>query len=203
MVRSGRHAAADHSFGRSAGGAALRGAGLLAIAVILGIVLLNSSDGGDFDTVSAGGKTKDTKVTTTLAPATTTTTVALRPPAEVKVLAANGTTTKGLAGKFKDKLSAAGYNALAPTDATTKPVTKSVVYFAQGYQGEAGAVATAVGLPATAVAPMPAKLPVLNLQSANILVVVGNDAPGAASAATTSTSLKRSTAATTSTTATR
>lgn len=203
MVRSGRHAAADHSFGRSAGSAALRGAGLLAIAVILGIVLLNSADGGDFDAVSAGGKTTQTEVTTTLAPATTTTTVALRPPAEVKVLAANGTNTKGLAGKYKDKLRAAGYNALAPTDTTTKPVAKSAVYFAPGYQGEAGAVAAAVGLPASAVQPMPAKPPVLNLQSANILVVVGGDAPEARSSATTTTSLKRSPAATTSTTAGR
>src|SRR5437588_11601373 len=41
-----RHAATDGSFGRSAGGAALRGAGLLAIAVILGIILLRNG-GGD------------------------------------------------------------------------------------------------------------------------------------------------------------
>ena len=41
-----RHAADDGSFGRSAGGAMLRGALLLAIAVILGVVLLNTFDDG-------------------------------------------------------------------------------------------------------------------------------------------------------------
>ena len=41
-----RHAATDGSFGRSAGGAAARGAGLLAVAVILGVVLLRNG-GGD------------------------------------------------------------------------------------------------------------------------------------------------------------
>jgi hypothetical protein len=206
MARSGRHAANDGSFGRSAGSAALRGGALLAIAVILGIVLLNAADDNDaFSPVTAGqngnGDRNGASATvTTAAPkttASTTTTVPLRPAAQVKVLAANGTTVKGLAGQVRDRLKAAGYNALAPTDATKKPVAKSVVYFTAGYEGEARQIAQQLSV--ATVAAMPQPLPVLNLQTANVLVVVGTDNAGAA----TTTTARRGTAATTSTTARR
>jgi len=50
-----RHAATDGSFGRSAGGAAARGAGLLAVAVIIGILLLRSGGGDPYSrSVSTG-----------------------------------------------------------------------------------------------------------------------------------------------------
>lgn len=205
MARSGRHAANDGSFGRSAGNAALRGGALLAVAVILGIVLLNAADDNDaFSPVTAGGDDGNgTATATTSAPDRTTTpptTVALRPAAEVKVLAANGTAARGLAGQVKDRLRAFGYNALAPTDVTKKPVTKSVVYFATGYEGEARQIAEQLQI--ESVAAMPQPLPVLNLQSANVLVVIGTDSAGAAT--TTTTTARRGTAATTtSTTAAR
>lgn len=198
MARSGRHAANDGSFGRSAGNAALRGGALLAVAVVLGIVLLNAADDNDAFSPVTAGQTGNTSPDTTEAPAgttTTSTTVALRPSAEVKVLAANGTNTKGLAGQVKDKLRAFGYNALAPTDATKKPVTTSVVYFTEGYEGEARQIAEQLAI--KSVAAMPQPLPVLNLQSANVLVVIGTDN---ASAATTTTTARRGTAATTTTT---
>ena len=203
MARSGRHAANDGSFGRSAGNAALRGGALLAVAVILGIVLLNAADDNDaFSPVTAGGDdgngaasvtTRESSGSTTAPP----TTVALRPAAEVKVLAANGTAVRGLAGQVKDRLRAFGYNALAPTDVTKKPVTKSVVYFVQGYEGEARQIAEQLQI--ESVAAMPQPLPVLNLQSANVLVVIGTDNAGAAT--TTTSTARRGTAATTSTTA--
>jgi hypothetical protein len=197
MARSGRHAADDGSFGRSAGNAALRGGALLAVAVILGIVLLNAADDNDsFAPVSAGQGNGDSAATTAAPSGTTTTstTVALRPSAEVKVLAVNGTSVKGLAGQVKDKLRAFGYNALAPTDATKKPVTTSVVYFAAGYEGEARQIAEQLAI--ESVAPMPDPIPVVNLQSANVLVMVGTDNAAAA----TTTTARRGTAATTSTT---
>lgn len=196
MARTGRHAAADGSFRRSAGSAALRGGALLALALILGIVLLNAADDNDaFSPVTAGGSQQPAESETTLpAETTTTTTQPLRPPAEVKVLAANGTATRGLAGQYKDRLSAAGYNALAPTDASKKPVAKSVVYFTAGYEGEAKAVADLLEIATTA--PMPQEPPVASLQSAHLLVLVGTDK---VPAATTTTSLKRGAAATTTT----
>src|SRR4051794_26183602 len=201
VKRGGRHAADDNSFGRSAGTTALRGAALLAVAVVLGIILLQASDDNDpFNTpVVAGRSTQSTNrdTSTTRPPASTTTTVALRAAAQVKVLAANGTTTKGLAGRFKDRLSAAGYNALAPTDASKKPQAVSVVYFATGYEGEARVIAQLLKVPDVKLMPQPP--PVASLQGANILVMVGTDSAGAATTATT----RKSTAATTSTTGAR
>ena len=201
MARSGRHAAADGSLGRSAGGAALRGAVLLAIAVILGIVLLQSADDNDaFDPVTAGNGDdgEEVAVDTTLASEPTTTTLPVRPAAEVKVLAANGTGVRGLAGRYKDQLRAAGYNALAPTDASKKPQSTSTVFFAAGYEGDARAVARLLQI--TTVTAMPNPPPVASLQSANVVVVIGEDK---APASSTSTTLKRGSAATTTTVARR
>jgi hypothetical protein len=196
MARSGRHAAADGSFRRSVRGAALRGAVLLAIAVILGIVLLQSADDNDaFSPVRTGPAGEDGETataTTTRPPRTTTTTQALRPAAEVKVLAVNGTSVRGLAGQFKDRLRAAGYNALAPTDALKKPQAASAVYYVAGYEAEARAVAQLLEIPA--VAPMPTPAPVASLQSANVVVMVGSDK---APASTTATTVRRSSPATT------
>jgi LytR cell envelope-related transcriptional attenuator len=203
-VRSGRHAAADGSFGRSAGANALRGAGLLVVAVVLGVILLNRTDSGNpFDQPVVAGSSRGSHTTTTVAlpVETTTTTAPLRPPAQVKVLAANGTSVKGLAGQVKDKLTAAGYNALAPTDTSAKPVVASAVYFTAGFDHEAAAVAVLLGLPATAVKPMPAPPPVAALQGANVLVVIGQDrAPATTTtvhrATSTSTTVHRSTTTT-------
>lgn len=205
MVRRGRHAADDGAFARSAGGAAVRGAGLLALAVLLGIVLLQSADSNDgFSPVATkrGGASPAAAVTTSTAPAPTTTTAPLRPPSAIKVLAANGTTIKGLAGKFKDRLTTAGYNALAPTDAAKKPVAASAVYYAAGYEGEAKAIARIVDLPVSAVKAMPQPAPVASTQGANVVVVVGNDVAATLSTTTTS-GVKRSPVATTTTVATR
>ena len=200
MARSGRHAAADGSFGRSAGGAALRGAVLLAIAVILGIVLLQSADDNDaFDPVTSGdgdGNGVETATDTTRTPETTTTTQPVRPAAEVKVLAVNGTGVRGLAGQYKDRLRAAGYNALAPTDASKKPHTTSTVFFTAGYEGDARAIAELLEI--TAVAAVPTPPPVASLQSANVVVLIGNDKVPAS--ATTTTAARRNAPATTTTT---
>src|SRR4051794_24524468 len=98
--RSGRHAAADGSFGRSAGTNLVKGAGLLALAVLIGTLRLQANDDGDrFDQPVVAGAHSTTSPPGTTAPsATTTTTVPTRPPAQIKVLTANGTSTSGLAG---------------------------------------------------------------------------------------------------------
>ena len=117
-MRPGRHAAADGSFERSAGTAAARGAFLLVVAVVLGIVLLQAADKG----TSSRGLTTGTRATTPPTTVPTPTTVATRAPADVKVLAVNGTPTAGLVSRVSNKLRTAGYNVLAPTDASRKPV---------------------------------------------------------------------------------
>ncbi|MGI8791581.1 MAG: LytR C-terminal domain-containing protein [Acidimicrobiales bacterium] len=171
-MRRGKHAAADGSFGRSAGGAVGRGVVLLAVALGIGLLLLNAVEAEPpGSNVAAGPK----QTTTTVAPdpkATTTTLPPVKQPAEVKVLVANGSTVNGAASKTNDKLKSPGYNVLAGVNATVK-VQAAVVYFAAGFDREAAVLATVLGLdPAAVVKPMPAQPPVADLQSANVLVVV-------------------------------
>lgn len=200
-MKRGRHAADDGSFGRSSGMAAGRGAALLAVAVVIGIVLLNAADNEPSRQVSAGGDATTTTVadeaTTTLAP--TTSTVPARAPKEVKVLSTNGTDVKGAARKATDVLRTAGFNVLAPVD-FGKDVTASAVYFTDGFEREALAVATSLSLGPAVVKAMPTPPPLADTRGANVLVVVGPEVASRlvtpASASTTVTT--RAGAATTS-----
>lgn len=187
-IRRPKHASEDGSFGRSAGMAAGRGAVLLAVAVALGIVLLNAADDPPPDRVAAGGRSDDTVVTTTTStlPATTAPTVPLRAPKDVKVISANGTDVKGVARKATDQLKAAGYNVLAPTD--SKRADASAVYFTPGFEREAQAVAAALGLAPTDVTALPTPSPVPDARGANIVVVVGPELAQRLSGASTSAS---------------
>lgn len=174
-MRRGQHAADDGSFGKSAGGAVGRGVVLLAIALGIGLLLLNNVQAEPPGTsVASGGAKVVTTTSTTAGPGkkTTTTLAPVRQPAQVKVLVANGSGVNGAAGRVGNKLKPAGYNLLAGANSTVK-VTAPAVYFAAGFDREAAAVATALGLDPTVVAkPMPAQLPVVDLQGANVLVVV-------------------------------
>ena len=205
-MRRPRHAAEDGSFGRSAGMAAGRGAALLAVAVVLGIVLLNAADDPPPDRVAAGASDDDDSSDTagTTAPTTSVLTVPPRPPQEVRVLPTNGTAVKGVAGKARDQLQASGYNVLAPTDA--QRATSSNVYFtSQDYEREARAVAAALGLPPEVAVAFPSAppLPVSDGKGANVIVVVGPElaqqlsSSGTAGGGATSTSTTAATAATT------
>lgn len=179
----GRHAADDGSFSRSAGGAMVRGALLLAIAVVLGVVLLNTFDDGKDpfaqDLVSAGQTT--TSTTEADAPVPTTTTVAtptVRPPAEVKILALNGTAIRGLGARLRDELTLSGFNLLAPDDSTdaNKPIPTTLVYSTPGYESEAADVATRLNLPANAVQTgAPPANPQAIALGPNVIVVAGAD----------------------------
>ena len=196
-MRRGAHAAADGSFGRSAAAHAGRGALLLFVALLLGIVLLQSSD----HSTPIGSSTAATtapKSVTTLPPAVTSTTAPPQPahdPKTVKVLAANGTVTNGIGDKMRRKLLAAGYDALQPVTASTKVDTTQIFYTA-GFQADAEAIATALGVPLSDVQPMPARPPV-TVGSANVVVVVGKDLASSLSASTTATTTARPSTATT------
>lgn len=195
-MRPGQHAAGDGSFARSAGGAGARGLALLAVALVLGIVLLNATDAdppgttvssrGDSDT--SGGSDDDdadgegSAASTTL-PVAPVTTASARAPKDVKVIVANASSTKGAAGGAGDRLKALGFNVLAPTNATAVP--DSAVYFTTGFDRDAAAIAAALQLPPAAVKPMPAPPP-LDTKDANVAVVLGtNDAPKFGTATTT------------------
>ena len=159
--------------------AGARGAILLAVAVVLGIVLLQAFDTGDptGQPVSSGNDTVPVPTTLeansgTVAPATTTT-LATRTPAEVKVLVANGTAIRGLGGKTSDALKALTYNVLSPTD-TTKALETSSIQYDTGFEPEAKAIATTLGLPVTVVVPLNSP-PVDDARGANVIVLLGAD----------------------------
>jgi len=172
---------------------------LLIVAVLIGLILLHRSPGGG-GLVSAGGTTTtssplvlpsdttvrpNTNTTTRPNSSNTTTTQPLRAKADIKVLVANGTSMSGLAGTVSTTLRGKGYNTLASTNASLK-VASTSVYFQPGYQADAVALATVLGLAPSAVMPMPATLPVASVSGVNILVVVGPDlASGTKSTATT------------------
>ncbi len=99
------------------------------------------------------------------------------PPAEVRVLVANGTDVGGAAGAIREVLiSDQGYNGLPPVNATTEEVPDfSFVYFANGYELDARNVGLIINVDSANVLPMPAALPVADLAEANVLVLLGSD----------------------------
>lgn len=175
-----------------------RGAALLVVAVLLGIVLLNAADDAPPARVStSAGDDSPAEVTTSTMVTTTVVTLPPRAPADVKVLTANGTDVRGVAGKAKDQLQAGGYNVLAPTDAT-KAAT-SAVYFVGDFLREAAVVAATLGLPPESVQPYPTPPPVPDARGASVVVVVGPELAQRLGSATTATTAP--TAARTATTA--
>jgi hypothetical protein len=165
-----------------------RGAALVVAAVVVGLLLLRegldtseaitatgdggsetsdgaSSDGSDG---SDGGTDGDT----------TTTTVALRPPAEVPTIVLNDSGIAGAAGTYSDVLAAAGYQLTNPDGANEQdPSTISdttVIYFAPGFEPEAVAAAAAIGAPDLAPVAMPATPPG-PIAGASVVVVLGTD----------------------------
>lgn len=174
-----------------------RGAALLAVAVIVGILLLNKVDDSPTNVAAGAGTT----TTTSRANETTTTTQAPHRPQDVKVLTLNGTATQGAGRRVSDNVKTQQYNMLAPVDATaaTKAATRfTAVYFTPGYDVDARAIARYLALPATAVAPYPAtNAPVADSRTANVVIVVGPDLAGAATtSSSTSTSAPKSTSTT-------
>lgn len=183
MTAPGRHASDDGSLTRSGGGALVRGAVLIVLAVILGSVLLSKGiqDGSVLD---IGGKPGDQAsgaetTTTTIAPGETTTTTLPppRPPNEVKVLVLNGSGKSGVAARATEQLQAVNYNALSPENAPAG-VPTTTVYYVEGYQSDAQAIAGALGV-TTPVAAMPTPPPTADIRGANVVVVLGADTPPA------------------------
>lgn len=183
------------------GSAGARGAFLLAVAVLLGIVLLQKFDtgistGGQVSTarptVPAAVPTTARRVGLTTVPVVTTSTVKARAKADVKVLVANGAGVKGLGAATTNALKNLGYATLTPTDATVA-VDKTGVQFADGYEAEAREVAQALSLPPTAATKLSSPpVAAADIGDAKVIVILGADiststtAPGA----TTSTTRK-------------
>ena len=176
---------------------------LIAVAVILGLVLLwkgldttpgitvspEATDDGSAESVGmveegpADLPVEDEPVAATT-PAPTTTTAAVpaptRPPNQVRVLVANGSGVSRGAATVTDALSPAGYTTLPPANAT--PTDTSGIYYRSGYSGDARAVMDIVapGNP-DLILPLPAgglDVPDATLDrvaNANVVVILGAD----------------------------
>ena len=114
-----------------------------------------------------------TTTTTTTAPSSTTTTLE-RPTHSVKVLVANASSANGVAAAYTHELASAGWGTLTPVSALTVAST-STVYFATGQEPAAQAIASALGLSATAVQPIGPTVPLQTTGGADVVLIVGAD----------------------------
>ena len=189
--------------GPSNAAAAPRALLLIAVAVILGLVLLwkgldttpgvavppEATDDGSAESVGmveegpADLPVEDEPVAaTTPAPTTTTTAVPAptRPPNQVRVLVANGSGVRRGASDVTDVLSPNGYTTLPPANAT--PTDTSGIYYRSGYSGDARAVMEIVapGNPDLILPLPPGGLDVPDgtldrVANANVVVILGAD----------------------------
>lgn len=179
----GQHASDDNSFSRSASGAMLRGVALIAVAVILGIFLLQATDSPDPQTLGDGdnGAGVGDEVTTTIADEDeeelplTPTTEPPPDPSTITVLVANGASVAGLAGNVTGIVTDAGFETAAPTNVTPgEEVEESIVYYTPGFE-EAAQMVAATFDPVPEVAALTDPPPVDDLAGANVVVVAGPD----------------------------
>ena len=161
-----------------------KAAAIIVAAVLLGALVLYKHDSGiDLSASSNSGSTSNNVTPTTAGSNSgdqdlTTTTVAARQPATVKVIAVNATNASGIAGRATTRLQTAGYNAISPGNATAaykagNPTT--IVYIVTpGYDREAAAIATLFGLPSSSVKALPATSPSTDIKDVNVAVVIGS-----------------------------
>ena len=160
-----RRARAEGSFSRSLMGAAARGTGLVALAVAIGIVLLQYSD-DPRDRLSAG-RAPAAETPLAAPSSTTTSTAGPRREADVRVLVLNASGRKGLAGEMAERLGVVGYQTLESGNAPVRPET--TVGCRPGFEREAGALVAAIGVPAATADPGELRPP-----EADCVVVLGS-----------------------------
>jgi hypothetical protein len=130
-------------------GAFARGTGLVAVALVIGIVLLQWSDAST--DAAAGGRPP--VVGTPAAPEATATSATTatgpagpRPPSGLSVLVLNGSGRNNQAKPMSDRLAVVGYHTLTPGTVAVR--TDSAVLCRAGLDRETSALVAATGLPA-------------------------------------------------------
>lgn len=166
---------------------------VVVVAVPVGIVIGGGLDlGGPDEAVvdAATAPTGPATTTTTSAPTSTsttapatTTTVAGRPASEVRVLFANGSRTAGAAVTVGRRLEPLGYVVLRPAPSPPEPLAATAIFHREGFAAEAAAVARDLGLAGLAPAPFPPVPEIAGAATADVVVIVADDAVAAAGAA--------------------
>lgn len=157
-----RRSSADDRVGRT-------GIVVVVLAVLVGVVLLATAYGDSTSEIDAPSK----ESAATTIPSTTTTTVAGRPAAEVKVKVVNATNVTGLATRTRDTLLARGYTQVSVGDSQNIQERTSV-YYQPGFEAEGQNVARALGLSVEIAQPLP-EPPPASIGEANVLVMAGLD----------------------------
>ncbi len=136
-----------------------RGLILVAVAVVLGVILLVKGGGVGFDSDGSDVEIGSDDTTETTAPDTTTTAppppATSVPPAELQITALNSAGINGYAGDTQQFLSVAGGYASVTAITGAGLAEQTVVHFAEGFEADANAVAEVLGLDASRVSPMP------------------------------------------------
>ncbi len=154
------------------GAAAFRGAVLIAIAVVVGAVMLGSAFDRGSGTSGNGDAGNGEETTTTGGDATTSTTPPVTHPLnQVLVYVLNGGGGQGVASTAANTLAALGYVTVEPSNAPQN-VAQSTIYYAPDYEGDAPGVASALGLTAAQILPLPTPPP-FDVRGANVTVILG------------------------------
>ena len=161
---------------------AFRGWLLVAIAVVVGAIVLPSGTrpaltaaAGTGQAAAATTTAPPQAVSSTTLPAGSSTTVATAIPASsIRVLVANGTNTNGAASTVSSLLSGKGFATATPVNALTV-VHASQVYAVAGQLAAAREVVAALGLTEAAIAPSSTPIPVSSVGPAMVVVIVGPD----------------------------
>lgn len=138
---------------------AMRGMILVAVAVVLGVVLLIKggsvgfdSDAQDVEIGTDGGAENGTVETTTTTEPPPQTSV---PTAQLRVIALNAAGVDGYAGRAEQFLNVAGYTTVTAETALNL-ADQTIVHYAEGFQVDALMLAQIFGIEAHQVQPLPA-----------------------------------------------
>ncbi len=174
MSGSGRSGDDGSSFARDASTQTGKAVVLILAAVLVAVVLLNHQPASNTKTSKPAATTRPT-----IAPSTTSSTMALIPPNQIKLLVLNGTLKGVVAGQFTTKLKAnPGYLTQTPDDATAAVPMSAIYAVSSQYANEAQFLAQTLGLPATSVTvnvPTSSPVPAAEKAVANLILVVGPD----------------------------
>jgi len=152
-------------------------------AVLLGVAVMSSfgnPSNGAIGSTQGTDAPRPKNSTTSTVPGTTSSSVPIRAPKDVKVLVANATSTSGSAKKVIEALKPACYAVQVQVEATAKVKGEkrpTTVYSTPGYEREAAKITIQLGLQTTANAALPPEPPVptKGVPTYNVLVLVGQD----------------------------